>query len=265
MKRWPALASFVLFIALCASAAYWAMQWFQPPSRPVAAPPPAAPQSVNVDAAAGLFGGRSSVAVASNYELRGVVVSGDEGESIAILATEGKPAQAVRVNAELAPGVKVQEVRRGYVVLSENGVAKRVELPQEIKPQAGADPAGRPPVPGRSAPAQASSSAEARRSALFNQPPPAQAAPPSTPAASQGDSGAEAEGGSGTAGSGGVGTMPAPASGSAGAPAAPSQPTPARSPAQSSGGAAAAVQAPPAPPARQNMPAAGQPPSPAPR
>src|SRR4030065_1562793 len=44
MKRWPLAATFVLFIALCVSAAYWAMQWLKPPSRPVAAPPQAMQQ-----------------------------------------------------------------------------------------------------------------------------------------------------------------------------------------------------------------------------
>ena len=29
MKRWPLITSFMLFIALCISAAYWAMQLFK--------------------------------------------------------------------------------------------------------------------------------------------------------------------------------------------------------------------------------------------
>src|SRR3569833_3447979 len=179
MKRWPTLASFILFIALCASIAYWAMQLFKPPTRPVAAPPAAAQPAANIDAAAGLFGGRSSVAVASNYQLRGVVVSGAEDESIAILAAEGKPAQAIRANMEVAPGVTVKEVHRGYIVLSENGVSKRVELPQEVNSQAGADPAGRPPVPARATPGQQPTTTKTHHKAIFNQPsPPAQSSPP---------------------------------------------------------------------------------------
>jgi len=231
MKRLPALASFILFIALCASIAYWAMQLFKPPARPVTAPAPAPQTATNIDAAAGLFGGRSSVAVASNYQLRGVVMSGTAGESVAILATEGKPAQAIRANMEVAPGVKVQEVHRGYVVLSENGVPKRVELPQEIKNQAGADPAGRPPVPNRAVPNQQPSAADARRSAIFNQPsaPPAQASPPPVPSSPPPtESSMATVGSSGTAGTGNTGSMPAagaapaasPANGGAAVPAA---------------------------------------------
>jgi general secretion pathway protein C len=135
MKRWPLVASFILFIVLCASAAYWAMQLFKPPLRAVAAPPPSVQPAPQLDAAAGLFGGRTNVAVASNYQLKGVVVSGNESDSVAILATDGKPAQSVRINAEIMPGVTVKEVHRRYVLLSEGGVVKRVELPEDAKGQ----------------------------------------------------------------------------------------------------------------------------------
>ena len=139
MKRWPLITSFILFIALCASGAYWAMQLFKPPLRAVSAPPPSAPPAPSLDAAAGLFGGRTNVAVASNYQLKGVVVSGNAIDSVAILATDGKPAQAIRINAEVVSGVTVKEVHRRYVLLSENGVIKRVELPEDAKSQSRVD------------------------------------------------------------------------------------------------------------------------------
>lgn len=131
MKRWPLVASFVLFIALCATLAYWAMQFLKPPVRPVAAPPASAQAPVNIDAAAGLFGGKGSAAVASNFQLKGVIMAGNAADSVAILAADGKPAQAVRANAELQPGIKVKEVNRRYVVLLDNGVEQRVELPED--------------------------------------------------------------------------------------------------------------------------------------
>lgn len=126
MKRWPLVATFVLFIALCASAAYWAMQLFKPPVRPVAAPPQAVQPVPRLDAAAALFGGRQTIAVTVNFQLKGVVVAGDE--SVAILAAGGKPAKAVRINSEVMPGVLVKEVHPRYVLLSEGGVVKRVEF-----------------------------------------------------------------------------------------------------------------------------------------
>lgn len=136
MKRGPLVISFVLFVALCASGAYWAMQLLKPPTRAVAAPPPAPRYVPNLGAAAGLFGGQARVAVAANYQLKGVVMSGTPGQSVAIIAAEGKPAEAVRAGREFSPGVTVKEVHRNYVLLSENGVEKRVELPNEAPPQA---------------------------------------------------------------------------------------------------------------------------------
>lgn len=145
MKRLPLVVSFLLFIALCASIAYWAMQMFKPPVRPVAAPPRVAQAEVNPEAAAALFGGGRKVAVASNYQLRGVVVSGNGRESVAILSADGKPPQAIRMNMEVLPGVTVKEVHRDHVLLSEGGVTKRVELPESAKAQV--DIATASPVP----------------------------------------------------------------------------------------------------------------------
>ena len=133
MKRPPLIASFILFIALCVSAAYWAMQLFKPAQRAVAAPPQSAPAAPRLDAAAGLFGGHSTAAVASNFQLKGVVVASNPAESVAILAADGKPAQAIRTNTEVKTGVIVKEVQRDHVLLSEGGVVKRVELPEDAK------------------------------------------------------------------------------------------------------------------------------------
>lgn len=147
MKRWPLLTSFVLFIALCVSATYWGMQLLKPPARPVAAPPPAVQAPPDPRAAAVLFGGRQGpVAVATNYQLRGVVSSGTSGESVAILSADGKPPEAVRANREIQPGVLVKEVHPRYVLLQENGVMKRVELLDEARGGSMADISNRPPV-----------------------------------------------------------------------------------------------------------------------
>ena len=135
MKRLPLITSFLLFIALCVSAAYWAMQMFNPPLRAVAAPPRSVQAGPALDAAAGLLGGHSNAVVASNFQLKGVVVASNPAESVAILAANGKPAQAVRVNSEVLPGVTVKEVNKHYVLISENGVMKRVDLPADAKRQ----------------------------------------------------------------------------------------------------------------------------------
>jgi len=138
MKQLPLVASFILFIALCASLAYWGLQLFRPAARAVAPPPPAAVAPVRIDAAAALFGGRpAAVAVASNYELKGVLMSGTAGESAAILSADGKPASTIVVGKEMLPGVIVKEVHPRYVLLSEHGLTKRVDLPESAKGQSG--------------------------------------------------------------------------------------------------------------------------------
>lgn len=189
MKQWPLVTSFILFVALCASLAYWAMQVFTPPVRPAVAPPPAAQSAPNMAAAAGLFGGRSNVAVASNFQLKGVIYSGNPASSVAILATDGKPPQAIRANAEVIPGVTVKEVHRQYVLLSDGGVIKRVELPDGPRSDTNMAVSGRTPAsPAASAPAPSRTAPAAPPRVVVNQPPPAQQPPaPNTavPQASQ--------------------------------------------------------------------------------
>lgn len=175
MKQWPLVTSFILFVALCASVAYWAMQVFTPPVRPAVAPPQAVQPAPNLAAAAGLFGGRSNVAVASNFQLKGVIYSGNPASSVAILATDGKPPQAIRANAEVIPGVTVKEVHRQYVLLSDGGVIKRVELPDEPKSDANMAVSGRTPAsPTASGPAPARTAPAAPPRVVVNQPPQAQ-------------------------------------------------------------------------------------------
>jgi general secretion pathway protein C len=65
--------------------------------------------------------------------LKGVVVASNPAESIAILAANGKPARAIRVDADVVPGVTVKEVNRRYVLLSVGGVITRVELPENAR------------------------------------------------------------------------------------------------------------------------------------
>lgn len=139
MKRLPGFASFAMFIVLCVSAAYWAMQLFQPPARAVAAAPQAEPSELPLDAAKRLFGGGATVNLASNYQLKGVVAAARSEDSVAILATDGKPAKAVATGGELTPGVTVREVHPHYVLLSEAGAVKRVELEVRAQRQTGAD------------------------------------------------------------------------------------------------------------------------------
>lgn len=170
MKRWPLITSFILFIALCVSAAYWAMQLFKPPVRAIAAPPKVERPAPSLDAAAGMLGGRATMTAASNYQLKGVVVAAKPAESVAILAVNGKPAKAVRTNREVMPGVTVSEVQRDHVLLLEGGMIKRVELSTETRKQVKVGaytraPSAEPPLENR--PQQAASPAQPGPARLY--------------------------------------------------------------------------------------------------
>src|SRR5476649_1460528 len=128
MKRLPFIFTIVAVAALAASLAYWALQLFKPAQRPIAPMQIATAPQLNMDAAKGLFGGQVMVAAVSNYQLRGVVAAGHGRDSAAIIAVDGQPALALAVGREVAPGVTVQEIHPKYVMLSEGGVMKRVDL-----------------------------------------------------------------------------------------------------------------------------------------
>jgi len=124
-KRLPILLSLLGLILLAASLAYWVLQLYKPEQRPLAAAPLASAPAPSPDAAATLFGGQPTVVI-SNFQLTGVVSAGSD--SAVILVADGEPPKAVRIGREIAPGVTVAEVHRRYVMLSDNGVMKRVEL-----------------------------------------------------------------------------------------------------------------------------------------
>ncbi|MGS0743511.1 type II secretion system protein N [Glaciimonas sp. GG7] len=135
--RLPSLLSLVLFMLLCACATYWAMQFVRAAPRTMAAPPQTEQAEMNTSDAMSLFGAQNVAAVASNFQLTGVVVANNIGQSVAILSIDGKPAQAFTQGWQLQPGVTLQEVNRDYVLLSKGGVIERVKLAEVIIPVIG--------------------------------------------------------------------------------------------------------------------------------
>lgn len=132
MKRLPLLVSLLAVVALSASLAYWALQLFKLPQRPLAAAPFQSVPEASLSAAAGLFGGQAVSAAISRYQLKGVVATANGRGSVAILVLDDKPAQALPVGAEVVAGVSVKEIRPRFVLLSESGVVKRVDLAIEV-------------------------------------------------------------------------------------------------------------------------------------
>lgn len=127
MKRLPLILTVLAVVLLSASLAYWALQLFKPAQRALAPPPQQLAMPLNLDAAKGLFGGQITVAAASNYQLKGVVAAQGR-DSAAIISVDGQPAMAYGQGREVAPGVTIKEVQPKYVVLSEGGALKRIEL-----------------------------------------------------------------------------------------------------------------------------------------
>ena len=147
-KRLPLLLSLLGVILLAASLAYWILQLYQPPQRPIAAVPHASMPDPSIDAAATLFGGQIATASATNYQLTGIVSAGRE--SVAIIVAEGSPPKAVRMGKELVPGITLAEVHPRYVMLSDGGVMKRLDLAAYNKSAAAMGGAGAAGNPGAS-------------------------------------------------------------------------------------------------------------------
>ncbi|WP_332853449.1 type II secretion system protein N [Duganella sp. S19_KUP01_CR8] len=144
MKRLPLFVTVLAVVLLSASLAYWGLQLFKPQQRAIAAPPQQVAAPLNIEAAKGLFGGQITVAAVSNYQLKGVIAARNGGsDSAAIIVVDGQPPLALGVGREVVPGVTVKEVHPKYVMLSEGGALKRLELATD----AGAGAAGGQPPP----------------------------------------------------------------------------------------------------------------------
>ncbi len=126
MKRLPLLFSLLAVIALSASIAYWFMELYKPKQHAMAAIVETRTAEPLAESGATLFGGQASAVVISSYKLTGVVSAGREG--VAILVADGQPPKALQVGKEIASGVVLKEVWPKYVMLSEGGVLKRIDL-----------------------------------------------------------------------------------------------------------------------------------------
>jgi general secretion pathway protein C len=140
MKQLPILSSFVFFLLLCMSLAFWGMRFYKPPAREVAAPvgivtlEPVSGQWGNV------FGTTQSKSAPSEYQIKGVVIAVPANESVAIFTVNGGAASSVGVGQELSPGVTLKEVYSTHIIIEQAGSPRRIDLPAstpiESAPQA---------------------------------------------------------------------------------------------------------------------------------
>jgi general secretion pathway protein C len=130
MKRLPLLCSFILFILLCASVTYWVLQWTAPATRALQLRAPSEPTLPDIAAAAQLFGGASAAATITPLQLSGIIYASKASERVAIIATEAKPARALRLHAEVAPGIIIKQINQRSVVVLENSQQRVIPLPK---------------------------------------------------------------------------------------------------------------------------------------
>ena len=130
MKRLPLLCSFILFILLCASVTYWVLQWTAPATRALQVRAPSEPTLPDIAAAAQLFGGASAAATITPLQLSGIIYSAIPGERVAIITSDAKPARALGINAEVAPGIIIKQIIQRSVVVLENSQQRVIPLPK---------------------------------------------------------------------------------------------------------------------------------------
>ena len=141
----PTLATLALLVLGGFLAARW-VAYFAGPSESAPSPARERPQ---LDAAAQTLAGAHLFGVASvgetvsnlNIKLRGVFAGGGTETGFAIVNAGGRD-QATRIGGEVVPGVTLEAVHAGHVVLRRAGALERVDLEQRTSAQA---PAAAPP------------------------------------------------------------------------------------------------------------------------
>jgi general secretion pathway protein C len=130
----PRACTFVLVLALAATIIGWALDFTarrtpSEPVRPISVGDSAArTQAADIAPISFLFGALPGVD-GSDIRLVGVIAQGKQGQGIALLAVDGRPALALRAGEDIAAGVKLAEVRADHVLVSRSGAIQEIRLP----------------------------------------------------------------------------------------------------------------------------------------
>ena len=128
-ERLPNTVSFLFFIGVWVSLSFWLQQWLSPPVQPMQLFPMAEQIIPPLSSAANLFGGSEQSSMLANVQLNGVIRSNSSKDSIVIIATDGGPSRALRLNSEIMPGIVVKSINARSVILSGNGTEREITLP----------------------------------------------------------------------------------------------------------------------------------------
>lgn len=124
------LIHFVGGALVCAQLAYWTIRLMTPPPIPAPAPLQAAtPRDPDAVLLARAFGEveHAVPAVIANIQVAGVFAAGPD--SAAVFVVGDKPARAVRLGEEVAPGSTLVEVDPQSVTLDSGGVRRQLRVP----------------------------------------------------------------------------------------------------------------------------------------
>ena len=128
-ERLPNTVSFLFFIGVWVSLSFWLQQWLSPPVQPMQLFPMSEQSIPPLSSAANLFGGSEQSSMLANVQLNGVIRSNSSKDSIVIIATDGGPSRALRLNSEIMPGIVVKSINARSVILSGNGTQREITLP----------------------------------------------------------------------------------------------------------------------------------------
>lgn len=138
------VAIVALTLVLAFQLAHWTWVFLAPPQ---VAKTPDADAGVDMAAIAKLFGAAppasATAASMSNLRLKGVVAPDEGPIASAIFSTGAGKDVAVFVDREIAPGVKLVEVKPDHVIVSRSGVNERIDLEAGRSSVARAGPGGR--------------------------------------------------------------------------------------------------------------------------
>lgn len=119
------LLSLLMFAIFCATLTYWIVVLSaRPPAPPRAA---VVTQSVSIDDAATLFGGKLTAEVNRSVKLFGILAL-NEGAA-AIVSFGDEPAHAISLGGKIGGDSKLAEVRARSIVVDHNGARSEIFLP----------------------------------------------------------------------------------------------------------------------------------------
>lgn len=116
--------------------AYWTWAWFAPRAEPRLE---ATAQTGSVASASAIFGKvpRKQAAAAPTgiaIKLFGIVAASEGRRGYAVVQLEAKQILAVHEGEDIAPGVRLAEVRRDHLILERNGVREKLAWPERSAP-----------------------------------------------------------------------------------------------------------------------------------